>query len=707
MHLNLSRLLLVVVFVFIGNAHAQSQNANDGFEKYPVFPECEEVTAGELTNCFNATLIQLVLERFETPPIVEQEKYEGELVALFEVTEEGQFELMHVQAAYPELKEAMETLFEELPVISPPTYNGRPIYMQFTLPLQIPLSRNQAAFSESSPAAANRVTPLAGVKQEYDAIALGTYKNNEYQSQLNIPFSHQVYSRFDQQMNLVGTNSHTASKPYVYEQVNTYFDFSEWKEPLLKDKSSWFGKKFWNEHMVRIQGEGYWFTLDPAADLMLGQELLDDRNDDPLTYNNTRAVFIQGGLGDKFNFFSAIYESQGRFPDYFDAWARSLKPDGGNPAIVPGRGVAKESRAGDLDYPIAEGYLSYAPTSFFNLQFGHGKNFIGDGYRSLLLSDVASPYPYFKLNTTFWKLKYTNTWMSLRDVRPEVTGDGSFRTKYVANHYLSYNVSRRLNLGLFETVIWENDNDRGFDLNYLNPVIFYRAIEFSTGSRGGNALIGLSGKYKFSDHFNAYGQWIIDEFSTGDIFGSEQSYKNKLGVQLGFKYYDAFKIPGLMVQMEYNQVRPYVYSNNEIIVNYGHNNQSLAHLWGASFREGIAIVRYERERWYGTLKMIYGERGFEPPGSAFDFGASIYSNDENRPRDNNIFIGQGNRANTFIGDLELGYLINPATNLKAYTQLFYRDFRIEGSFDPVNINERTLWLNLGFRTDLFNWYFDY
>jgi hypothetical protein len=37
--------------------------------------------------------------------------------------------------------------------------------------------------------------------------------------------------------------------------------------------------------------------------------------------------------------------------------------------------------------------------SFFDLQLGYGKN-IGDGYRSLLATDGASPYPYFKLNTT-------------------------------------------------------------------------------------------------------------------------------------------------------------------------------------------------------------------------------------------------------------------------------------------------------------------
>ncbi|HAT70043.1 MAG TPA: gliding motility protein RemB, partial [Flavobacteriaceae bacterium] len=400
------------------------------------------------------------------------------------------------------------------------------------------------------------------------------------------------------------------------------------------------------------------------------------------------------------------YESQGRFAGYYNDFARSLKPDGGNPAIIPGRGIAKEFGEDAFDYPIATGYLSYSPSKFFNVQFGHGKNFIGDGYRSLLLSDNASPYPYFKLNTTFWKLKYTNTWMSLRDVRPAVTADGSFRTKYMANHYLSINVSKRLNIGLFENVIWENDNDRGFDLNYLNPVIFYRAIEFSTGSRGGNAIIGLTGKYKWSDSFNTYAQLLIDEFSSGDITGGEGSYKNKIGYQLGIKYFNAFNVPNLIVQAEYNQVRPYTYSHNSITLNYGHNNQSQAHLWGANFREYIGILRYKHKRYYGLGKLIYGERGFDFKDGVV-YGGNIFTSEDDRPADNGNNLLQGNKATSFYGELELGYIINPATNFKVYATAIYRDFSVDEDVSDVIQTQNTVWLNFGVRTDLFNWYYDY
>jgi len=692
-----------------------AQVTSSDYEKYPVFPLCEKSPVSEVPACFNETFISFIIENLEVPVEVQEETYEGKMVILFEVTREGTFKLLYTDALFASLKKSMEEVFKKLPTIDPATYNGEPTYMQFTLPVLLPLSRNQVGSitandnaSDAFAKAKNDIALKNPMQNEYERIQNQKFNPaNEYTSQLNIPFSHQVYSRFDQELNLVGTNAHTASKPYLYQTVNPYYNFQEKTDALKKEKKTWFGRKWSNEHMVQIQGEDYWITLDPAADLQLGYET-DDLKSDSFTYNNTRAVYIQGGLGKKLNFFAAVYESQGRFPRYFDAIARSLRPDGGNPAIVPGRGIAKEGTNGDLDYPVAEGYVSYTPSKYFNIQLGHGKQFIGDGYRSLLLSDNASYFPYLKLNTTFWKFKYTNTWTSLRDVRPEVTADGAFRTKFMSNHYLSWNLSKRINVGFFESVIWEDENGRGFDFNFLNPVIFYRAIEFSTGSRGGNALVGLTGKYKVNDRVNVYGQIVIDEFSARDVIGGNQSYKNKQGFQIGAKYYDAFGIKNLILQGEYNQVRPYVYSNNEIQLNYGHANQSLAHQWGANFKELIGIARYERERWYGTAKLIVGTRGVEIGDiNEIYYGGSIYGNDENRPSDNGIAFFQGNKVNSMYADLELGYLINPATNLKVYANPIYRSATAAIQDAPITFDTSTLWLNVGFRTDLFNWYYDY
>ncbi len=546
----------------------------------------------------------------------------------------------------------------------------------------------------------------ATLSNEFDNVnrAAKPYEGLEYSSQLNIPFTHSYYARFDDEMNAIGTNSHTAAKPFIQSDVARYYDIKAEKESLAKETDSWLGRKVYNEHLVQIQGKDYWFTVDPIVDLQLGGETEGDDG----TWNNTRGVYIQAGLGKRFNISTSVYESQGRFADYFNTYAESLRAFGPDPAIIPGRGIGKGFKENSYDYPVAEAYLSYTPADFFNIQFGHGKNFIGDGYRSLFQSDVASPYPFLKLNTTFWKIKYTSTWMWLKDVRPEVVVDDAFLTKYMANHYLSWNVSKRLNIGLFESVMWADTNGRGFDINYLNPVIFFRAIEFQTGQGAGNAILGLSGKYKWNNKVNLYGQFILDEFSLGDVKGGNKSWKNKFGFQLGAKYFNAFNIDNLLLQAEYNQVRPYTYSHNTQILNYGHFNQPMAHLWGSNFRELVLIGRYNYKRWFADTKLIIGQRGFDfnTDEDSFSYGGDIYRDYNDRVSDTGITIGQGNKTNSFMWEHQMGYLLNPETNLKVFANIIYRDFNPE-TITSTTADSNTLWFSLGIRTDLFNWYNDF
>jgi len=677
-------------------------------ERFPQFSECREVGFDKQELCFNTALKRKIKEEFLLPAVVAEDNYQGEMVVLFEVTSDGNFQVNYINAAYPELKAELNRIFETLPKISPATYNSRPIDMQFRMPINIPLEAGapSAVIEEENVSVVKAEVPEPqeeiDITTEYEQIKPLDFNHPRLDSDINIPLSHEFYSRFEDEVNMVGTNFHSASKPFLFSEVKDYYNFEEELLGLQKPVTSWVGRKVWNEHLFKFQGEGYWFTVDFGLDVQVGKDL-DSELD--VTYNNTRAAIFQGGLGKNLNFYSVVYENQGRFADYFNRYAESIRPGNEGAAIIPGRGIAKPFMGQGYDYPVAEGYLSFSPGKFFNLQFGHGKNFIGDGYRSLLLSDNASPYPFFKLNTTFWKIKYTNTWMSLRDVRPEVTGEDSYRTKFMANHYLSYNVTKRLNIGFFESVMWENDNNRGFDLNYLNPIIFYRAIEFSTGAQAGNAIIGLTGKYKWNNNFLTYGQWLIDEFSSTDVFGGEGSWKNKHGFQVGAKYFNAFNIQDLHLQLEYNQVRPYTYSHNTITLNYGHANQSMAHLWGANFRELVAIARYKTGRYYGHVKAIYGERGFDFLENGAYYGGNIYRTEEDRPFETGVEIGQGNTTQSFFSQAEVGYIVNPVTNLKFFGSFIYRNFDPE--INTVNhFKNTTYWFNIGLRTDIFNWYYD-
>ena len=698
-------ILLISLFV-VFNSYTQEDVS---YEKWPVFPECENLEIEQHKTCFNQQLSQFIFENFEVPEIVEKDNYKGNVVVLFEVDAEGNFVVLYVDAIYDELKTKAKLVFAELPKIKPATYNGNPTYKQFSYEIKIPLdSPSENAINETKKNEVSELEKLA--KEEFETInnELQKFEDEAFKSSLNIPFTHQYYSKFDRNINLVGTNMHTASKPFLYEDISSYYNFSEAKNSLVKETESWWKRKLLNEHLVQIKGKDYWFTVDPIFDLQVGKDTDADFNS---TFNNTRGIFIQGGLGKKLSFSASVYESQGRFAQYYNQYAESLGKPGSETevAVIPGRGISKRFKDDAYDYPAAEAYLSYSPAKFLNLQFGHGKNFIGDGYRSLLLSDVASPSPFLKLNTKFWKIKYTNTWMWLKDIRPEVEVDGAYLTKYMANHYLSWNVSKRLNLGFFESVMWIKNENRGFDINYLNPIIFYRAIEFETGQDAGNAVLGASAKYKWNDNINLYGQFVLDEFSLGDIKAGDKSWKNKYGYQIGLKYYNAFKVDNLMLQLEYNRVRPYTYSHNNISLNYGHNNQSMAHLWGANFSEAIVIGHYNYKRWFADAKFVFGKRGldFNTTEDNFNYGGDIYKDyNINRPFDTGVKVAQGNKTNVFHAELQSGYLVNPATNLKLFAYLSYRNFDPNATTETT-FNNNTVWFSLGLRTDLFNWHFDF
>jgi len=670
---------------------------------YPVYKGCDSTNEITLESCFNQQLTKDVLANFSVPETVNADNYKGIINVVFLVNKEGGFEVLYVRSAYQALEKEVKRVFTQLPKAKPASYNGRPIAMRFGMPITIPLDSQiipQTVEKQNNYTEIVDTTNNANLTVKNDiqsAIVLTRFP--EHNSELNIPFTYRTYNEMSYYYDK-SDNSHTGFKPYQYSEATKYVDLDAQKTALLKDKKSWGGRKFWNEHLFKVQEKDYWFTVNPVFDLQIGKDNSDNID---FTYNNTRALQIQGGLGKKLNFSTSFYESQGRFSNYITKFIRENNPLGAS-GTVPGRGKGKGLQKGGFDYPVAEAYLSYSPNKFFNFQFGHGKNFIGDGYRSMMLSDVASPYPHFKISTQFWKIKYTNLWMWLDDVRPEVSLNDLSPRKFAAIHHLSWNVNKKLNIGLFEATITDNENGRGFDVNFFNPVIFYRAVEFSRGSEAGNALMGFSTKYKWTQNITTYTQFVLDELTVGKFFDGSKYWGNKFSVQLGAKYYNAFDVDNLYFQGEFNVSRPYTYSNRKSILNYGHFNQPLAHLWGSNFWEAIGIASYKKDRWFGNAKLTLGKKGFDKDG--LNYGGNIYLDNDDRTGDTGIELLQGNKTSIFIADLQAGYVVNPATNLQFFGGLTFRNF--DPTTETTNFSKQnTTWFTIGLRTDVFNWYFDF
>ncbi|MEM8526432.1 MAG: hypothetical protein AAGG68_17455 [Bacteroidota bacterium] len=493
----------------------------------------------------------------------------------------------------------------------------------------------------------------------------------------------------------LANQAHSAIQPYnpfetreLVDSIQRSFDIDN------TFTKTWLGRKLFNEHMANVQHEDYQFIFNPVFDLRLGRE----NDNENLLFRNTRGVQVGARVGQKFLIYTDVNENFHFFPQYIRNHISN------NDDVVPGQGESKPfTSAGKDDFAFVNGHFDYQASKFLNFRFGHGKNFIGDGYRSLLLSDNAFNYPFLRMTTSFWKIKYVNLFTQMKD-RNIILPDRTFARKYVSSHYLSAQVTKRLTLGLYETVVYQDSTGtRGYDINYLNPFILYRPLEFAIGSGGGNVLIGGLMKYQIADHFFIYGQGILDEFKVDEFFSGQGWWALKYGLQGGFKSYNTFT-PGLTLQSEINLVRPYTYSHNTSPQNYGHYNESLAHPLGANFAESVTIIRYLKNRYFFEGRFIYAIQGKDTEGS--NWGSNVYLGNSTREQDNDNRFFQGNRTTLFFTNITLGYLVNPSNNWRLELSYTYRSITPEIETTTLSA-DKTHFFQIGMVTRINNHYYDF
>lgn len=325
---------------------------------------------------------------------------------------------------------------------------------------------------------------------------------------------------------------------------------------------------------------------------------------------NTRGIQVEGTIDKKLGFYTFLADNQVFAPDYVDA---RIRRDG----VVPGEGFWKPFKQtlnspGGYDFFTARGYLNYAVTRHISAQLGHDKVFIGNGYRSLLMSDYAPAFFFLKLNTQVWKLRYQNLYTEL--TASYGRANQVYGKKYMVQHHLSFAITPRLSVGVSEMVVF-GKRTGGFELQYLNPIIFYRAIEQSLGSKD-NSLVGGDFKWNIAHHVQLYGQVLLDEFLLKEIKARKGWWSNKQAAQFGVKYVDVAGLSNLDVQAELNFIRPYVYQHQDSLTNYQHYQQPLAHPIGANLWEVVGLIRYQPlPRLTVTAKAIMTRFGADESGN--------------------------------------------------------------------------------------------
>ncbi|MEP7143965.1 MAG: capsule assembly Wzi family protein [Ferruginibacter sp.] len=452
------------------------------------------------------------------------------------------------------------------------------------------------------------------------------------------------------------------------------------KTPILK---SLYATK---TNMVEVNVKDFFLAVNPILQWDLGKE----RGNDDLIYLNTRGINARGMISRKIGFFTSITDNQERGPKFFQQRVTGFK-------AVAGVGFYKPFKTNGVDYFDARGYITFNAAKYIDVQFGFDKNFIGNGYRSLFLSDYGNSYLFLKLNTKIWKFNYQNLFMELE---PQFikTGDTLLDKKYAAMHHLSINLFKWLNVGLFEGIIFGRKNH--FDFQYMNPIIFYRHIEGTIGSPD-NALAGFDFKANLAHRLQLYGQLLLDEFKLGQIRANTGWWANKWGLQLGAKYVDAFGIPNLDLQFESNRVRPFTYSHYSMIANYTHYNQPLAHPLGANFQEFIGILKYQpAPRWYVSARIIYYKQGLDSL-SGRNFGSNPFLDNTTRMGDYGYNLGSGRKATCFNGMVRLSYEVRE--NLYFELTALQRNYKIENE----SVNNNTTLVTASVRINIMKREYDY
>jgi hypothetical protein len=337
------------------------------------------------------------------------------------------------------------------------------------------------------------------------------------------------------------------------------------------------------------------------------------------------------------------------------------------------------------------GRISYTPNPIFNFQAGIDRNFIGEGNRSLFLSDYGKPYPFAQIRTRFWHIEYLVMYQFFNE-----NYNQKQQSKYGAMHYLSWNVTKWLNLGVFETVVFQPKDtllNRGFELEYLNPVIFYRPQEYAIGSSD-NVLLGLSLSAKWKKQ-TVYGQLILDEFLLAEIKVRSGWWANKYGAQLGVKGRFEIKKEKFFYRVEGNAVRPYTYSHLNALQNYGNAGYTLAHPYGGNFAEILGELKWQRKKWMIKTFISYGVQGLDKDGESY--GGDIYQPYTNRPNDYQNEIGQGLKNNFIRNQWYVCYTMQGIHQVFAEINLRYDSAYSGFSLLPL----------IGVRSNLWNDYRNY
>lgn len=426
----------------------------------------------------------------------------------------------------------------------------------------------------------------------------------------------------------------------------TYYSF----EPIVRDTTPVFFRNISKDKFCRYTTSNHLFELNPHV-LVAG---VSEQNIGNSYFVNGGGATIQYQHKQKLGFWATVkaYQTDGFFGDS----ARVVNN------LLPGI-IYSDSRENGFFALDMRARLAFKPGRFFQLEAGIDNHFAGDGYHSVLLGNNGTPHPYGQISTSFWKIDYLVRYHFMKDT--DWPNQSMLQNKYMTSHQLNFRLTSKLHFYAWEAVVWKQEDSvtqRHFDFSYLNPVIFFRPVEFQLGSPSpDNVLMGAGFRYQPWKWLRLYGQGLIDEFYLQEITSGSGWWANKYAFQLGLSINYRYNQHAIGFLSEFNMARPFTYSHIGSMQNYGNRNYPLAHPLGANFSEFIVAARWQYKRFGAGFQMALA--GIGRNSKEVNYGQNIYRSYTDRESEYGHTWLQGNYTNITAGNVFLNYTLNPEMKL--------------------------------------------
>jgi hypothetical protein len=466
------------------------------------------------------------------------------------------------------------------------------------------------------------------------------------------PYSYQFYQKLDNAVYAPANTLHTSLKPYLISDSSAIRPLYD---SLMLNKAdntgkSWLYRKLFRQHLINVEDKDYTFYMDYLPDLQFGKEFKQPKT----VWLNTRGYQLGGTIGEKFFFYSSGYENQGKFANYETDYINKV-------GMIPGEAYDKSYGKDTKDWSGVAALIGYMPCNAITIVLGQDKTFIGDGYRSVLLSDYAVAYPLLRFTANLGKkVQYMAMWTYMEDqTAQQFNSFTNNRRKWGAFHYIDWNISSRASIGFFNALIAEEANDQGqyhgFDVNYINPIYFVSSLGPATPAPD-HTMFGFNAKYKVLNKTTLYGQFLVDQASSAGNNSSRNAW------QAGLRGSDLFKVRKLNYLFEYNTSKPYTYAAQYPIVNYTELNEPLADPLGANYKEAVGLLNYTIGKFDFQGQLNYAKYGLNT-------GNINYGKDIMLPDNTNLpavigTTGQGLATTLKYAEGTIAYVLNPKYNLR-------------------------------------------